>query len=161
MAEPKSRAVFVFGSCSENSQAPRQGRTSASITCCPTPPSPQARDKSHKQAAQGGGGVTAEVFKKSGDGALRAVVSGHGRNGLGLDWMISGGKKKGKFGSSFAWLPADKKPHWPPACSWAASGSFAMDLAALCPNAAQLCAALPGGAGNTGWRSSAWESSRV
>ena len=89
MAKPKSRAVFVFGSCSENSQAPRQGRTSASITCCPTPPSPQARDKSHKQAAQGGGGVTAEVFKKSRDGALRAVVSEHGRDGLGLDWMIS------------------------------------------------------------------------
>ena len=42
------------------------------------------------QAAQGGGGQSPslEGFKKCRDVALRDVVSGHGGDGLGLDWMF-------------------------------------------------------------------------
>ena len=32
--------------------------------------------------------LSLEVFKNHGDVALRDVVSGHGGDGLGLDWMI-------------------------------------------------------------------------
>lgn len=56
-------------------------------------------------------------------------------------------KKLKKFGRGFARLPADKEPHWPRACSWTASGSFATALAAACRNPPRLCAAVPGGLG--------------
>ena len=42
------------------------------------------------QAAQGGGveSPSLEVFKSRGDVALRDMVSEHGGDGLGFDWMV-------------------------------------------------------------------------
>lgn len=42
----------------------------------------------HRLHREVGEPLTLEVFKKQRDMALRNTVSGYGRDGLGLDWMI-------------------------------------------------------------------------